>query len=149
MKPENPDLKHFEAIPWCAAHLNESGILPSLTSSSLVINHVKFLISLGPAAGGYPGVCHGGIVATILDEVTSMLFPINKSHGAISEGAAMMGYLNTRFLRPVKVPASYLCRAWVNKVEGRKYFLQGMIEDGDGMIVARAEALYIVLKEMS
>ncbi|KAH7115531.1 HotDog domain-containing protein, partial [Dactylonectria macrodidyma] len=82
---------------------------------------VKFLISLGPTVGGYPGVCHGGIVATILDEVTSMLFPINKAH---------------------------LCRAWANNVEGRKYFLQGTIEDGDGTVVTRPEALYIVRKEM-
>ncbi|KAH7176245.1 thioesterase superfamily protein [Dactylonectria macrodidyma] len=197
MNSENPDIMHFEAIPWCATYLNEPGIvcettssrflkdngegllfattlntpstitalltlykpptpqqrqqrqqkLPSPTSSPLVINEVMFLVSFGLAVGGYPGVCHGGIVATILDEVTSMLFPINRAHGAIPGGVAMTGHLNTKFLRPLKVPASYLCRGCVERVEGRKYFLHGTIEDGDGTILARAEALYIILKE--
>lgn len=187
MKSENPDVKHFAAIPWCAAHLAEPNTVRETANSRFLkpsgedvvfatvlntpdtitsflalyklpppspvgsaptrVDELKFLITLGTAVGGYPGVCHGGIVATILDEIIGLVFPLNKSRGAIPETSYMTAYLNTTFMKPVRVPATYLCRATVDKVQGRKYFMTGTVEDGEGNVMARGDALYVELKE--
>lgn len=187
MKSENLDVKHFAAIPWCAAHLSEPNIVRETASSRFLkpsgedilfattlntpetitaflvlyklpppppegapprrIDELKFLITLGKRVGGYPDVCHGGIVMTILDEALGLLFPTNKDRGAIPETSYMTAYLNTTFSRPVVVPATYLCRAKIDKIEGRKYYMTGTMEDGEGHVMAKADALYIEIKE--
>ncbi|KAH8158059.1 hypothetical protein CIB48_g10187 [Xylaria polymorpha] len=110
------------------------------------VNEVKAFLTLGSGLNGYPNVCHGGLVMTILDEVIGMLVPINQDRGRMPVGTYMTAYLNTTFLKPVLTPGTILTRTWFTKVEGRKYFTQGTIEDEKGVILARADALYILLK---
>lgn len=111
------------------------------------IDEACYLITLGRDVAGYPEVCHGGIVTTILDEIIGLLLPLNKGRNAIPETAYMTGYLNTSFLKPVTIPGTYVCRATIDKVEGRKYYMTGTIEDSTGAVAARGDALYIALKE--
>ncbi|KAI1420065.1 HotDog domain-containing protein [Xylaria sp. FL1777] len=110
------------------------------------VNEIKTLLTLGSGLNGYPGVCHGGVVVTVLDEVISHLVPLNQERKTIPSGAHMTAYLNTRFVKPVSTPATILTRAWFTKVEGRKYFMQGTIEDENGIILAQADALFVQLK---
>ncbi|PBP17650.1 hypothetical protein BUE80_DR011551 [Diplocarpon rosae] len=44
----------------------------------------------------------------------------------------MTAYLNVTYRKPVSTPGAVLVRAWVERVEGRKIFGRGVIEDGDG-----------------
>jgi acyl-coenzyme A thioesterase PaaI-like protein len=62
------------------------------------------------------------------------------------DGSYVTAYLNTRFVKPVPTPTTILARACITKAEGRKYFTQGTIEDKEGVILARADALYVRLK---
>ncbi|TGJ79728.1 hypothetical protein E0Z10_g9040 [Xylaria hypoxylon] len=110
------------------------------------VNEIKVFLTLGSGLNGYPSVCHGGLVMTILDEVISDLVPINHHRKTIPSGAHMTAYLNTSFIKPVSTPATILTRAWFTKIEGRKYFMQGTIEDENSVILARADALFIQLK---
>ncbi|KAF2967718.1 hypothetical protein GQX73_g5869 [Xylaria multiplex] len=110
------------------------------------VNEIKAFLTLGSGLNGYAGVCHGGLVMTILDEVISDLVPINQRRKTIPSGTHMTAYLNTNFLKPVSTPTTILTRAWFAKIEGRKYFMQGTIEDESGAILARADALFIQLK---
>ncbi|KAI1272294.1 HotDog domain-containing protein [Xylaria sp. FL0933] len=110
------------------------------------VNELKTFLTLGSGLNGYPGVCHGGLVVAILDEVVSHLVPINQDRKTIPRGAHMTAYLNTRFIRPVSTPATVLARARLTKVEGRKVFLQGTLEDEKGIILAQADALFVMLK---
>ncbi|RYC55646.1 hypothetical protein CHU98_g10562 [Xylaria longipes] len=110
------------------------------------VDEVKAFLTLGNGLNGWPNVCHGGLVTTILDEVIGMLVPINRERGQMPAGTYMTAYLNTTFVKPVPTPATILTRTWFTKVEGRKYFTEGTIEDENGVILARADALYILLK---
>ncbi|KAI8947781.1 thioesterase superfamily protein [Xylaria longipes] len=110
------------------------------------VDEVKAFLTLGSGLNGWPNVCHGGLVTTILDEVIGMLVPINRERGQMPTGTYMTAYLNTTFVKPVPTPATILTRTWFTKVEGRKYFTEGTIEDENGVILARADALYILLK---
>ncbi|KAI2465216.1 HotDog domain-containing protein [Annulohypoxylon bovei var. microspora] len=110
------------------------------------VNSLKTFLTLGSGLNGHPGVCHGGIVTTILDEVIGLLIPINQTRGSIRDVPCMTAYLNTTFLKPVPTCATILARSRILKVEGRKYFAEGWIEDSHGAILARADALFVVLK---
>ncbi|KAJ8119533.1 hypothetical protein ONZ43_g3534 [Nemania bipapillata] len=110
------------------------------------VNEVKAFLTLGSGLNGYPDVCHGGLVTTILDEATGMLIPINQERKSIPSGTFMTAYLNTKFIRPVPTPITILARTWFTKVEGRKLFMQGTIEDENGIVLVQAEALYVQLK---
>ncbi|KAI1146796.1 thioesterase superfamily protein [Nemania diffusa] len=158
---DNLDHAHFAAIPWCARHLQgdravivtspsrtlkptgeDSLMSQTLNSENTIsrflqvyeepllpterVNEVKAFLTLGSGLNGYADVCHGGLVTTILDEA--------------------IGMLNTNFIKPVPTPITILTRTWLTKVEGRKLFMQGTIEDEHGIVLVRADALYIQLK---
>ncbi|KAI1159711.1 thioesterase superfamily protein [Nemania serpens] len=110
------------------------------------VNEVKVFLTLGGGLNGYPDICHGGLVTTILDEVIGILIPINSDRTRLPNGTHMTAYLNTSFIRPVPTPATILARAWFTKAEGRKLYTQGSIEDESGRILARADALFVELK---
>ncbi|KAI0968619.1 HotDog domain-containing protein [Xylaria arbuscula] len=111
------------------------------------IDDLKTFITLGSGLNGYPGICHGGMVMAILDDVTGLLVALNHERKTTPGGFShMTAYLNTRFIKPVQTPATLLVRAWFSKVEGRKYFIEGTVEDEGGVVLARAEALFVQLK---
>ncbi|KAI0143411.1 thioesterase superfamily protein [Xylariaceae sp. FL1272] len=110
------------------------------------VEEIKVFLTLGGGLNGYPGVCHGGLVTAILDEVIGLLIPINMEREMILRGTYMTAYLNTTFVKPVATPATVLARASFTKVDGRKYFAIGSIEDGNGTVLARADALFVQLK---
>src|SRR5690349_18360885 len=108
-----PELAHFQAIPWCAALLNDpqyvveptyrrikrdgedalvghtlrtdktiSGFISfwkKLASEAEMIPEVHSLVSLECGLDGYPRVLHGGIVATLLDEIMGVALTVNKN----------------------------------------------------------------------
>ncbi|KAM0283090.1 hypothetical protein ACHAQH_002693 [Verticillium albo-atrum] len=112
-----------------------------------LVREVDFFVTLGADVAGYPAISHGGLVAALLDEVLGSVFPVNKARGAIPEQAYMTGYLNTTYLKPVPVPGTYLCRGKVMRVEGKKCFLLGTVEDEKGTVLAKAESLFIAVRE--
>jgi len=118
------------------------------------VAELKGLLTLGPGLDGWPGVCHGGIVATILDEITGLIIPVNHTRDELAgrpRGLPYQGYmtayLNTKYLRPVPTGATVLATARIVKVDGRKLLVEGSIWDADSNLLASAEALFVGLKE--
>lgn len=81
-----------------------------------------------------------------MDEITGLSIVINRSVMKRPEGSCMTGQLNVTFKKPVPLPGDYLCRATIEKIEGRKFFVTGSIEDEAGTILAHCEAIYIEIK---
>ncbi|KAB5580047.1 HotDog domain-containing protein [Coniochaeta sp. 2T2.1] len=111
------------------------------------IMELKAIISLGTEVTGFPNVCHGGIVATLLDEVMGELINVNLKHRTIKRTSYMTGYLNTSYKGKVTTPGTYLVVARMAKVDGRKLFISAAVEDGKGTVLAKGEALFIGLRE--
>lgn len=112
------------------------------------IPEVKTLVTLGPLVSGFGGVCHGGIVMTLLDEALSLLVQVNWKRGAIKGNTQLMtAYLNTMFSKPVTVPGTFLVTARLDKVEGRKAFGSVWIEDEHGVTLTKAEGLFVMVRE--
>lgn len=174
-----PDLPHFQAIPWCAHLLSSPNIVITPTNSreykastedSLFaetfktddtigaclsfysrpapgvsrIEEIHTLLTLGYRLNGYPSVAHGGVVATIIDEVMGILISVNKRLGfGETQAGAVTAYLNVTYLKPVETPGTVLVSARFKEVTGRKYFFEATVKAGSGEILSKADALYI------
>ena len=118
-----------------------------------LITRIRAFAALGPMLGGWKGVCHGGVVGTLMDETMAQLFVANQDHGLLPDVPAMTVYLNTRFMKPARTgtvedPAVVMVTVRVVKREGRKFFLEADMQDGEGAVLARAEALFVTPRSM-
>src|ERR1041384_3557979 len=85
---------------------------------------------------GPPGYCHGGIIATILDEAMAKL---NKLHGV----SAVTGQLSVDYLRPVPLEQPLVVEARELEIEGRRRFREGAITNKTGEVLARGKGMFI------
>ncbi|MEU1074262.1 MULTISPECIES: PaaI family thioesterase [unclassified Streptomyces] len=94
-----------------------------------------------PAHQGAPGLAHGGVLATALDETLGSL-------NWLLQTIAVTGRLETDFVRPVPVDTVLFLEAEVTAVEGRKIYstATGRIGGPGGPVAVRADALFIEVK---
>jgi acyl-coenzyme A thioesterase PaaI-like protein len=87
---------------------------------------------------GSPGLAHGGLLTTALDEILGSL-------NWLLDGPAVTGRLECDFRRPVPVGSSLYVEAEVVGVKGRKVFTRalGRLNAPDGLIAVSAAALFI------
>lgn len=90
---------------------------------------------------GAPGLAHGGVLASALDETLGSL-------NWLLQVIAVTGRLETDFVRPVPVGATLYLRAHCRAVAGRKIYstAEGRIGAPDGPVAVRAEALFLEVK---
>jgi acyl-coenzyme A thioesterase PaaI-like protein len=95
-------------------------------------------LAFGREHESYPGVVHGGIVATVCDEIMGNLLVLRTgvTHFTVT--------LRTRFLTPLAVGAAYRCVATVRPEPGAAGQRQAAAEvlDGTGVTVASATGTY-------
>lgn len=99
-----------------------------------------YLLSIGPGVDGATGRAHGGFNSLILDHITGTC--AHRESGNTDPPCAT-AYLNVQYRAPVGTPCVLMARAWATKVEGRKVFTTGVLEDGEGRVYASAEALFV------
>lgn len=94
-----------------------------------------------PAHQGAPGLAHGGVLATALDETLGSLNWLLRT-------IAVTGRLETDFVAPVPVGTVLHLQAEVTAVAGRKIYSRatGRIGGPEGPVAVRAEALFIEVK---
>ncbi len=92
---------------------------------------------------GAPGVLHGGIQATLLDEVFGVAAKTGFPDGANPTLVTLEFQLRYRrpapLGRPLRVSGRFLRR------EGRDVFVEGEIADAEGQVLTRAEARWRIL----
>jgi acyl-coenzyme A thioesterase PaaI-like protein len=87
---------------------------------------------------GYPGVVHGGIIATMLDEVTSRtIFRGDPPRFVVTAKLSM------RYRKPVPVETPLRLIGRVVEDRGRVITVAGEIQGPDGAILAEAEAVLV------
>lgn len=87
---------------------------------------------------GAPGLAHGGILSTAIDDALGSL-------NWLLSSPAVTGRLEMDFRRPVPVGATLHIRAEVLGVKGRKVFTRavGRLNDPEGQIAVTAAALFV------
>ncbi|EGD98245.1 thioesterase [Trichophyton tonsurans CBS 112818] len=98
---------------------------------------------LGSDVCGHPGIVHGGLLATLLDEgLARTCFPV------LPNKIGVTANLNIDYRAPAPAGEFFVLRAKVTKVDGRKAWVEGWIEglpkDGtDPVKYVEAKALFI------
>jgi acyl-coenzyme A thioesterase PaaI-like protein len=109
------------------------GFVPEHASATTLTSPVRF--ARGHQGG--PGLVHGGMIATALDEALGRCACI-----AIG-GYAVTARLVTDFDAPVPVVGDYTVAARVESIEGRKVWATGELLHADGAVLARASGLWL------
>ena len=118
------------------------------SSESLAISELCMLVSLGYGVNGYPNICHGGIIGTVIDEAMGTLISLNKRVKTPSvKLMTVTAYLNVTFLQPVATPQTVLVTARLQEVKDRKVYLHASITDSRKIPLAKAKAMFIEVKE--
>lgn len=103
------------------------------------------MVWFGGALAGWPGVTHGGLIATIMDEMLGRC--------AVKQFPSQTGVtanLELNYLAPSITNAFYVLRA-IPKKEGRtdrKGWASGRLETLDGEVCVEARGLFVVPKEV-
>ena len=87
---------------------------------------------------GGPGIVHGGIVATVIDDVLGHLLHVVHAPGVTR-------HLEVDYLAPVLVGVSYTVRGRIESREGRKLWFACTGTDPEGNEVFAGRGLFIVV----
>ncbi len=102
---------------------------------------IRGLFSLGAEYEGGAGYIHGGIIATVLDEVMGKVCRFRMVRAVTAE-------LNVEYLRPVQVDKMLRVEGFEIEMNGRNLFIQGEIWDADGgTLLARAKGRFVTLRD--
>jgi len=82
------------------------------------------------------GFVHGGIVATLLDEVMAKVSRFREDH-------AMTAELTVEYLKPVPVDRDVTIEGWEVERNGRSLRREGEIRDASGTILARGRGRFV------
>jgi len=87
---------------------------------------------------GPPGHIHGGIIATLMDEAMSKL-------NRLFDVVAMTRHMEVDYLRPAPLHQDLRLVGHHARREGRKLYHRAELLDRDGIVLAQAKGLFIVL----
>ncbi|KAJ9603194.1 hypothetical protein H2200_012489 [Cladophialophora chaetospira] len=161
-----------ETIPSCItqvqyadrSHNEQLSAAPGSPPWQPAIIEVRTLFALSAGVNGYPGIAHGGLVSSLLDEVMGLLITTNKDHhekmlsstayekaGSPTEGqplrlTTVTAELNIKFRRPILTGGIVLVRAWFETVQGSTINLQATIEDSRGQVLSEGAGRFVGLK---
>ena len=93
---------------------------------------------LGKRYTGPPGHCHGGIIATILDEAMGK---VNKLRNVV----AMTAEIKVNYLKPVPLNKPLRVESREVRVKGRQHVNAAEILNQKGEVLARGEGLFIAI----
>src|ERR1700761_2168510 len=165
-------LDHFQSIPWVATHLADPAFHPVHLSRTLThpgaghslmaspwttpdtILHIlsiyrppsssergeiRRFYTFGRGLNAHPNLLHGGVIAAILDSTLG-----NAIGQQLREHSATFTVkLTVEYKKPVGTPGTVMAKAWIVKVEGRKVWVQGVVEDAVGNVHAKADGMWL------
>jgi acyl-coenzyme A thioesterase PaaI-like protein len=143
---------------------NEDSLFAHTLNSALTIPHIQSLyrrptppetfvselltlVTLSTGLNGGPDALHGGIIATLMDDVKGLLLTVNTTDaGEPLSASAVTARMEVRFERRVPTPGTYVVGARCTRREGRKIWLEGWIMDGEGRRCASSESLWVFVR---
>lgn len=135
-------------------HLSRKGIkLPSISSQDHSITRnlppdLVLLVCLGPTGlDGWPGLAHGGITCSLLDNVMGHTITAFRSLLPESQREVPMftGKLEVKFMGPVKTgDRTIVVQCWLTSRTEKKWSLKADIRDESGNVLAEGDSLWIM-----
>lgn len=104
-----------------------------------VVREVSTSYVFGEEHSGIPGIAHGGLVATLVDDLCGHL-------PDVTDRRAVTRHLAVSYLKPVLVGVRYDVVARVDADEGRKLFVYCEGRSPEGELTFRGDALFVVVE---
>lgn len=92
--------------------------------------------TLGALHEGPPGMCHGGVAALLLDQLLGEAAAAGGSPG-------MTGTLTLRYVQNTPL-GECSAEAWIERTEGIKTIVRGVLRRADGETTVEAEGIFIL-----
>ncbi|MFY9801888.1 MAG: PaaI family thioesterase [Candidatus Acidiferrales bacterium] len=105
-------------------------------------NRIHGAFRLGSEYQGGAGFIHGGIIATVLDEVMGKVCRFRNARAVTAE-------LNIEYLKPVPVDADLLIEGHEIAMNGRNIHIAGEIRNQAGQLLARGRGRFVILGQKS
>jgi len=93
---------------------------------------------LGPEYQGATGFVHGGIIATVLDEVMSKV-------SRFFDVRAVTAELTVEYLKPVRIGEDLTVVGFNARRDGRQLYHEGEIRDAGGTVLARGRGRFVIV----
>jgi uncharacterized protein (TIGR00369 family) len=141
--PDHPEADTFtvdrEGVDACfgCGQANEAGL--RLRFRELPDGSVETVLRPPPHFSGVDGVLHGGIQATMLDEVMGVAAQLRLPADA-GRRALVTAEIAVRYRRPVDIRGDVAARARVVAVDGADYYVHGEIVDAAGELLTTARS---------
>ena len=97
---------------------------------------IRGVFRVAPQFQGGPGFVHGGIIATLLDEVMAKVSRFEKDY-------AVTGSLHIEYLKPVPIGEELNVEGWETGRDGRVRMRQGEIRNSSGALLARGTGKFV------
>ena len=117
---------------------NERGMLLTFEQDDAA-QRIRGNFRLGAEYQGGAGFIHGGIIATVLDEVMGKVCRFRGVHAVTAE-------LTIEYLRPVPVDVDLVVEGHEVEMSGRNLFLAGEIRNVAGQVLARGNGRFVIIK---
>jgi uncharacterized protein (TIGR00369 family) len=99
---------------------------------------IRGIMRLGAEYQGGAGFVHGGIVATLLDEVMAKVSRFARDY-------AVTAQLTIEYLKPVPVDEELIVNGWEVERNGRNLLREGEIRDASGALLARGKGRFVLI----
>ncbi|OTB03042.1 hypothetical protein M426DRAFT_60987, partial [Hypoxylon sp. CI-4A] len=121
-------------------------VVPPLIFAERAGKSLVSLLYLGDELCGHPGIVHGGLLATILDEGLGRC-----CFAALPQKIGLTANLNVNYRAPAPAGSYVVLKAATTRVEGRKAWVEGRLEtlvaEGETpTVLAEATALFVMPK---
>ncbi|KAF5657941.1 thioesterase superfamily member 4 [Fusarium heterosporum] len=113
------------------------------------ITEIVVLVSVGEGVSGYPGLVHGGVIATLLDESMGTIFDLNGTLGKDARAfktSSVTGGINVKYLKPVYTDSVLRIKAVAEEIDGRKTRVRGEMMNEKGEVLATCTSQWVALK---
>jgi uncharacterized protein (TIGR00369 family) len=116
---------------------NERGMLLTFEQDDAA-QRIRGNFRLGAEYQGGAGFIHGGIIATVLDEVMGKVCRFRGVHAVTAE-------LTIEYLKPVPVDVDLVIEGYETEMTGRNLFMVGEIRDVSGKVLARGKGRFVII----
>lgn len=127
--------RHLRECYGCGEHNTSSlGIVNGATAEG-----AEARARFGRDHQGAPGLVHGGLLATLLDEAMGIV-PLEQS------GIRLTSEMTIRYRRPTPIDTDLVCRARLGEVSTRGFSVNATIAaaDADDVVLVEATAIYVL-----
>jgi uncharacterized protein (TIGR00369 family) len=116
---------------------NERGMLLTFEQDDAA-QRIRGNFRLGAEYQGGAGFIHGGIIATVLDEVMGKVCRFRGVHAVTAE-------LSIEYLKPVPVDTDLVVEGHETEMTGRNLLMVGEIRNVSGQVLARGKGRFVIV----